>query len=514
MKTPDSKTVKPSRKSCIKTGLTGIKNPVKRINRSNQKARGDTSHANAPGCGEESLDKRTVQCSPFKDALVTGSLFPKRVTFVTEKGATHNLHPGEILVSSTKIKLQLFPINRDTRAGLEKDGHNPYLELTLRAQKKISSVLKHLEKKWGSSRIATGEPRLFPYNATENLSNCQRWTLNDDMTAGQVYAAVGNPAIFRLRYGWFSVHQPGLFGMPSTSIPFEAGAQSGGGAQGGQDTDIESLYDKDEKVEVTSKEYKAIDKGDATNAVVPKEIENVSVDKLDTEPRTSSSVGQPSILWDDSFTNISIGGLLSEASLQGKFGISDPKSYGSNAGMQPNQTICDSLDAFISAQLSHSQCSSQPTEDLRTSILDAEETCHAFPLQKFSFSGKDVQTLSGKASSGACRQGGSSNSSKLPNADKVNNQAGLPQDLASRKTETDILLSSRAYDDERSLGLTGIKWNDSLGPFDLGLPAQKLIGGDSKKKLYIKERDVWKPQGKCQWRESCPTERKPSCRDQ
>jgi len=84
---------------------------------------------------------------------------------------------------------------------LFQDGHNPYLELTLSGRKKISSVLRHIKKKWGSSSPAKGEPMLFPYNRMKNLSNCKRWTINDsDTTTAAVYAAVGNPAIFRLKY--------------------------------------------------------------------------------------------------------------------------------------------------------------------------------------------------------------------------------------------------------------------------------------------------------------------------
>jgi hypothetical protein len=75
------------------------------------------------------------------------------------------------------------------------------LELTLRARKKISSVLRHLNSKWGSSSIALGEPMVFPYNILKNVSGCGRWTLNDnDISAGDVFEAVGSPAIFRLRY--------------------------------------------------------------------------------------------------------------------------------------------------------------------------------------------------------------------------------------------------------------------------------------------------------------------------
>lgn len=100
-----------------------------------------------------------------------------------------------------KIKLQLFPIDEATLVGLEKDGYYPYLELTLSARKKVSSVLKHLNDKWGSSKIASGEPVLYPYNVAEGLAR-RKWTLSDiDITAGEVYATIGNPSVFRLRYG-------------------------------------------------------------------------------------------------------------------------------------------------------------------------------------------------------------------------------------------------------------------------------------------------------------------------
>lgn len=117
----------------------------------------------------------------------------------------------------------------------------------------------------------------------------------------------------------------------------------------------------------------------------------------------------------DSLTNISIGGLLSEASLMSGF---DPKSFGSNAATQPSQIVSDSLDAFIFARTSRPPVSRPPAEVLRTSILDAEETCHAFPLRKLS-SSADVQTASGKGFSVGCSQDVPSNLLKLLNADKV-----------------------------------------------------------------------------------------------
>lgn len=119
--------------------------------------------------------------------------------------------------------------------------------------------------------------------------------------------------------------------------------------------------------------------------------------------RTNSNVGQSSLLWADSLTNISIGGLLSEASLQGRFNAGDAKSNEANAGLQPSQLICDSFDAFLAGQMNQSQGPRPLTPTLplppppqysHSSILDAEDTCHAFAFQKFSSLEKESKSSS------------------------------------------------------------------------------------------------------------------------
>ncbi|KAI3683816.1 hypothetical protein L1987_84331 [Smallanthus sonchifolius] len=103
-----------------------------------------------------------------------------------------------------KLKLQLFPVDESTRRALEMDNHNPHLELTLSTRKKISSVLEHMNRKWGGSSIASGELTLVPYYVqTLNILSCQKWTQDSVLSSGDVYAAIGSPSIFRLRYGWF-----------------------------------------------------------------------------------------------------------------------------------------------------------------------------------------------------------------------------------------------------------------------------------------------------------------------
>ncbi|GKA28978.1 TSL-kinase interacting protein 1 [Tanacetum coccineum] len=106
---------------------------------------------------------------------------------------------------NTKLKLQLFPVDESTRRALEMDNHNPHLELTLSTRKKISSVLEHMTRKWGNSSIACGELTLVPYSdQTSNVSNSQKWTRDSVLSAADVYAAIGSPSVFRLRYGWFA----------------------------------------------------------------------------------------------------------------------------------------------------------------------------------------------------------------------------------------------------------------------------------------------------------------------
>lgn len=421
------------------------------------------------GQGEEFLVKNDNQSPPSSTAEERCPELPVERGCISEKTKRSpllELYPGQSLLPSVKIKLQLFPIDEGTCMGLEKDGYHPYLELTLSARKKITSVLKHLNSKWGSSSIALGEPILFPYNILESSSVYRRWSLNDnDISAGDVYEAVGRPDIFRLRYGWFCYPEPKTFCKLSTSMSFSQSE----GTRKSCSSNMKSTNGKGKQIEVKSEELKENNVSEVTTAVVVEKI--APVDPVDNEPGMDGGLGQSSVLWADSLTNMSIGGLLSEASLLGK---SD-----TNAGLQPTQPISDLFDAYYTT---HTNCPQGPwlsTQDSHSSILDAEETCHAFPSKKFTSSGKDVLPLSGSAFTGDCSQAVRSKSSKFPKA-QFNNQAGFPQDHACQESETDLLLCSRTYNDESSLGLSGIKWTESRGPFDLGLPtSQKLINGDN-----------------------------------
>ncbi|XP_043697645.1 TSL-kinase interacting protein 1 isoform X2 [Telopea speciosissima] len=294
---------------------------------------------------------------------------------------------GQTQQPSVKIKLQLFPIDEQTRLGLEKDGHNPHLELSLKAQKRIHSVVKHLNKKWGSSSIAMGELMLFPYSIQmENLSVYKRWTLKDiDTSAEDVYAVIGRPSIFRLRYGWFSNFEPKKLQLPLTSSGFEEGLQS---------EDKQNDFSK--KVEIMEREKQ----------------------RFEDETRTNKGVTLSSVACPDSLTNISIGGLLSEASLQGNTSC-DPV-IGNDLCLQQVPFTCDSFDAAISNLIhGRAQGPKLSSNGSFSSILDAEETCHAFPFQKMLSLGENLLPAARSAPSGCCSQDASSKSFKISNSVEV-----------------------------------------------------------------------------------------------
>ncbi|XP_057972298.1 TSL-kinase interacting protein 1 [Malania oleifera] len=455
------------------TDCNGVQKFTKRTNVLDPKVIGHNSNILV----EKDNNSRTS-----KTAQKLSQQFPDKAAHLMEttKNVTMlKLGSGNTLDPSVKIKMQLFPIDENTRIGLEKDGHNPYLELTLRPRKKISSVLKHLNSKWGSSSIALGALTLFPYNTSPECPvSCRTWTLDDNVSsAGDVYAAIGNPAIFRLRYGWFSKFEPKASHIPLPSTSFEAFSHHKG-TQEGCGADTETKSDRKKQEEVAGEDIRPLDKSTATNVLMAGQMSSdMQLGLKDDEGRTENGLSLTSALWADSLTNISIGGLLSEASLQGKFNNCDPKLTQSNSSLQTAQIISDSFDAFVAGQKNtHSQGLRPSSRAQNLSILDAEETCHAFPFQKFSSSGKDALP---SCQTDAGDQDTSSKSFKFPNVAEVNGQSRLVQDNSCQESKPDMLSCSRLYNDESSLGLTGINWNDSLGPFDLGLSSRRIINGDS-----------------------------------
>ncbi|XP_058111200.1 TSL-kinase interacting protein 1-like isoform X2 [Magnolia sinica] len=378
-----------------------------------------------------------------------------------------------------KLKLQLFPIDEATRKGLEKEEHNPHLELTLRAQKKISSVLKHLNSKWGSSNIASGELMLIPYNIQqENLANHRRWTLKDaDISASDVYASIGSPAVFRLRYGWFSNLETENSQVPLISPFLEDHPQS-------EDIQKDHAHPKiicgDEQ---PCPDCMPASTSDPLNATVARPIQMDQEDNLRTDNSTALLSGS----WTDNLTNASFRDLFMQASITEDANRCDPISVERDSLPQQIPFSCDSFDAAIAAVISSRQGSgpSMMTAS-HTSIWDAEETCHAFPIQNITPSSMKEGPSSSKdaaASFRACSQNLVLDSMRSPDLVEVNPQVELTQDgLACQEEQAaQSQIHVQGLDSvEPDFGMTGICWSDSLGPFDFGISSSKqIISGDS-----------------------------------
>uniref|UniRef100_A0A6V7QPY7 TSL-kinase interacting protein 1 n=1 Tax=Ananas comosus var. bracteatus TaxID=296719 RepID=A0A6V7QPY7_ANACO len=319
---------------------------------------------------------------------------------------------------SGKFKLQLFPIDDIVRKRLEQDKHNPYLELTLTTRKKISSVVRHLNIKWGSSGTTTGELMLLPYNSSpNNMVSYKRWTLKDsDTTAADVYGALGSPAVFRLRYGWFSAQG---------RIPGEEMGMA---------------------------------KADNT--------------PLSNNPVQAVDMSCPSLSWLDSISNMSFGALLHEA-------LPPPDENAILAQNNPSLSqisfTCDSFDAAIASLIGCQQINNQSTQVSNSSIFNSEETCHAFQFQNITHSTEAGPSSSKDVAAASCTENQSPDVLCAPTeSDGKDNMH--PTDESNR----DLKGNLKPHDGSNPFGRADINWPDSVGPSEHVAPcSRQMSGGDS-----------------------------------
>ncbi|XP_043701182.1 TSL-kinase interacting protein 1-like [Telopea speciosissima] len=444
--------------------------------------------------------------------------------------------------AAVKLKLQLFPIDEGTRRALEKDEHNPHLELTLSARKKMSSILDHLKRKWGKSSIASGELILFPYNVQrENLGGYQRWTQDTIACAADVYASIGSPPVFRLRYGWFHNIELELvtFQEPSASTHFQEEHRSMNVSKRKErsvdarpllaslthhysEQLLECLKDQATPLmESTSHMQSITDMSEEMTGYAITEPENnlpVSstqsswlrketgggnirrqLEDLDN-PRMSNGTSFSAREWADSLTNISIGDLLSDESRAMDSTCIGQPTEGVSQYLQQIPFSCDSFDAAIAAHISSHQdrsglISGQVQVSHSYSIWDAEETCDGFSFQKVAGLNCETASSLGSASLGAWKLVSRTNSMRtsglvedLPEEQHSGDSGceGDPMDNCEPNTHSpDNAAKACCPDDSKDVNaLTDIYWPDSLGPLDLDIPssryhAQDLMFGDS-----------------------------------
>lgn len=266
--------------------------------------------------------------------------------------------PGRPPNHSGKIKLQLFPIDETIQKTLQQENHIPYLELILAPRKKISSVVQHLNTKWGSSQCAKGELMLFPFDTKlDTIGGAAKWTLKDSCAAADVHVAVGSPSKFRLRYGWF---EPNLK-LPSSgpSLPSVHSADK-------------TIDNKPSNLVFSEQKHMAGLAEFPNNFVAPSIVNNSN-----TAHTVENSSKVAPLSWLDSISNISFGALFSEAAPSQDSKQLPPQN---NPGFQQIPVTCDSFDAAIASLIARQQASDQPKLS-NPSLWEAEETCHAFPFQ-------------------------------------------------------------------------------------------------------------------------------------
>jgi len=385
-----------------------------------------------------------------------------------------------------KLKLQLFPINEATRKALEKDEHNPHLELTLSSRKKISSVLEHLNRKWGNSNITSGELILFPYCAhQEDLATYQRWTTRDTVAVADVFLSVNSPSVFRLRYGWFSlveleagVSEISLTHFENCMIPEDIQVKSPSGdkacvQKNGKNTELPE--------QPTSAPPSQFGSQKQVQAPVTQAFE-------DDQGMNCAAISEGE--WADTLTDISVGYLLTETSKGADLDCIGTSSI-KNALFLENPCSYDSFDAAVALHVSRFQASEQPAHTPHSTIWGAEETCDGF---SFNLSASRNQ------------EGSNTPSSSSPDTDNEAHPLhsegfkGFLQDLTEGEAAGDNPYNDDAKDREelcakspprnedtnelKDQSLADIYWPDSLGPLDLDIPsvryqADDLLIGDS-----------------------------------
>ncbi|KAL1209912.1 TSL-kinase interacting protein 1 [Cardamine amara subsp. amara] len=415
------------------------------------------------------------------------------IRYLTGKSPLSICSSGDVPLSdanmqfSAKLKLQLFPIDESTRRSLEMDKHNPHLELTLSNRKKISSVLEHLNRKWGSSSCATGELLLFPYNARKETVTChQRWTHDSFLSAAEVHSMVGSPSVFRLRYGWFVHDASGSFSQVPISASCPLLEDDMNVDEGNQVDEVNMLVTESGPLPVHS----TAEQGTSVEPSHGLECASGEIHDRPAEPRDSYEPVSAIITpfehlssgnalsageWADSLTNISIGDLLCEVPDDiDSDGVDPPATEGSHCLLRDVPFASDSFDAAIAAHILRHQ--NKPSSLLpltsagSSSIWDDEETRDAFSFQKSRLA--DSPELANVASPGGV---GKVNAEPSQLVEALSGDEGScnPPDHGDPMEEGPTDPHTMDSPGKTHCGLADVYWPDSLGPLDLDIRSSK-----------------------------------------
>ncbi|CAN4121513.1 unnamed protein product [Withania somnifera] len=420
---------------------------------------------------------------------------------------SQNLLKETNLQSCMKLKLQLFPVDEGTRRALEMDNHNPYLELTLSNRKKMSSVLEHLSRKWGSSSIATGELVLFPYHVQmESLMPSLRWTKDTTQSAADVLNLIGSPQVFRLRYGWFPNTEPETSQEPLPStIPFMQNTNT----NITKEKDAEILASSHGKLARFSKEplpsnprmtetSSSIKLFGESNLQASMGLNTYPSDHDETLPSHRRGNGDGATAeqtekhdmqgskacalsvgnWEDSLTNISVGDLLFDAPDDEETDCIESALPGGSHFLQQMPLSCDSFDAAIAAHIYKHQNKADSQMTLppqASSIWNAEDTCDAFAFKRsVAFGDKAQHSSSNVDNSQRITQ-----SSSLVLGEGIKDLPGNMESFTGEPAHECPVGECQSDAQPKDLnGLSGICWTESLGPLELDAPSCRYHSED------------------------------------
>ncbi|KAJ9540374.1 hypothetical protein OSB04_026880 [Centaurea solstitialis] len=410
-----------------------------------------------------------------------------------------NMFSGTSIQHSMKLKLQLFPVDESLRRALQMENHNPHLELTLRSGKKISSVLERMNHKWGSSSIACGELTLLPYDAqSSNLMSCQKWTQDSTVSAADVYAALGSPPVFRLRYCWFvnadcryvplreplTTHDAQRINMNGVEVqnadltkcsqPPEGSSMGPpdickmpGACNSGKSLD----YDECIGAGVSKNFPECSDHASGMSSWQRRDTRNGAFSRrLGHMEKGSHKNAALSILeWADSLTNISVSDLLLDVSHNVNSNCIGPPQPPGSQCLQQVPFSCDSFDAAIAAHVSKNLNSNTVVEPttIVSSIWDAEETCDAFTFRK-----NNVLSEKSQTSKENCKLDTSS-TSLVPSDSALEKVAEVEEPVEDHPAEVHSMDECQSDENpEDGSGkdmrtLTDMYWPESLGALEV-----------------------------------------------
>ncbi|CAI0426827.1 unnamed protein product [Linum tenue] len=392
---------------------------------------------------------------------------------------------GVSLVADAAEHLEMTEIDKDVDDGQAQKG----LELVDKALVPLpaSSHLQNVDNNtYSSTKLKL---QFFPIDDTTRRAMELRWTQHSTVSAADVYNSLGRPPVFRLRYGWFSDSGGAAALLQAHSKLTNDEVQKLMDVRKDPLAVVNGNSARESPpMEIPSDINGYVSQGPKCNSSIPPENNLLCSRKGTDEATNMKQMEDGNVLgltnsttlsageWADSLTNISVGDLLSDVPNDcNTSNIVLPMAQNDQC-LQQIPFSCDSFDAAIAAHISKHQDKLgflPPVQSQTSSIWDADETCDAFSFQRSRILCQEVPTTSSSSPRAAGEQ-------EVHNKERLIDYSGDGDPMDEGPCEPEVM---------DTLGkdfsaLADIYWPDSLGPLDLDTPSCKyhsedIILGDS-----------------------------------